>query len=218
MSAQSRPRASFGTEQRNIPGVLLRSRGMYNGFTANVALLGSPTIPMPAFLALIDALEQAQETTTLTKAKGSALVRDTKRDALWTAMEVLQKCAQSVADTMTATNAAALIVAAGLLVTKIGAYQKPALTAALAATPGSVVLEANRTLFAGAANRGRRVAFNWQWSLDGGKTWTSVTSTPVASTVIPGLTLLCTYSFRVSVTISREPAGPWSQAISVLVH
>jgi|HubBroStandDraft_6_1064221.scaffolds.fasta_scaffold1138756_1 hypothetical protein len=71
MSTQSRPRASFGTTKKNIPGVLFRSRGMYNGFTANVALLGSPTITMAAFLALITALEQAQETATETKAKGS---------------------------------------------------------------------------------------------------------------------------------------------------
>jgi hypothetical protein len=217
MSTQSRPRASFGTEQKNIPGVLFRARGMYNGFTANVALLGSPTITMTAFLALINALEQAQETATLTKAKGSALVRDTRRDALWTAMEVLEKFAQSLADTMTVTNATSLIVAAGLLVTRIGAHQKVALTAALTATQGNVVLEANRTLLAGKANAGKRVSFNWQWSVDG-KTWTSVTSTPVASTEIPGLTVLTTYSFHVSVTIGRQVPGPWSQAVTLLVH
>jgi hypothetical protein len=144
-------------------------------------------------------------------------VRNTKCDALWTAMEVLQKFAQSLADTMTASNAASLIVAAGLLVTKIGVRRKAALTAVLTATQGNVLLEANRTLLAGKANAGKRVSFNWQWSVDG-KTWTSVTSTPVSSTEIPGLTPLSTYSFRVSVTIGKQAAGPWSQAVTLLVH
>jgi hypothetical protein len=218
MPAQSSPRAGFGTTKKNIPGVMFRSKAMYNGFMASVGLLGSPPITMVAFLALINALISAQETATETKARGSALVRNTKRDAVWTAMEVLQKYAQSVTDTMTAENAAALIVAAGLLVVKIGTHQKAALTASLTATQGNVLLEANRKLLVGTANASKKAYFNWQWSGDGGKTWTSVTSTPLASTEIPGLTPLNTYSFRVSVTISKQPQGPWSQAVSLFVH
>jgi hypothetical protein len=46
-----------------------------------------------------------------------------------------------------------------------------------------------------------------------------VSSTPVGRTQIPGLTLLTTYSFRVSVTVGKDQVtGPWSQAVSLLVH
>ena len=218
MGAQSRPRGSFGTTRKFVPGVQYRARAMYNGFMGNAGPLGSPPITMVAFLALITALDLAQEEATETKSRGSAQVRDTKRDALWTAMEILQKFAQSIADTMTAANAVSLIVAAGLLVTKIGTHQKPVLTAALAAVQGNVLLEANRALLVGTDNARKHVLFNWQWSGDGGKTWNSVAPTPLASTEILGLAPMSTYSFRVSVTVSKEPAGPWSQAISLLVH
>jgi hypothetical protein len=218
MAAQIRPRAGFGTTQKNIPGVIARSKAMYNGFTNNVALLGSPTITMVVFLALINALIAAQETATQTKAKGSAAIRDTKRDAVWTAMETLQKYAQGMADVLTVDAAIALISAAGLVVMKVARRQKAALTAALTPGQGNVLLQANRTLLAGAANAGKRVSFNWQWSGDGGKTWNSVATTPVASTEIPGLTPMTTYSFRVSVTIGKQAPGPWSQAVTLLVH
>jgi hypothetical protein len=191
---------------------------MFNGFTNNAGLLGSPTITMMAFLVLINALVASQEVATETKAKGSAAIRNTKRDAVWTAMESLQKYAQGMADVLTVDAAIALISAAGLLVMKVGKRQKAALTAALTATQGNVLLEANRTLLAGKTNAGKRISFNWQWSGDGGKTWTSVSTTPVASTEIPGLTAMTTYSFRVSVTIGKQAPGPWSQAVSLLVH
>ncbi len=218
MPTQARPRAGFGTTQKNIPGVIFRSKAMFSGFTNNAGLLGSPTITMVAFLVLINALIASQDVATQTKAKGSAAIRNTKRDAVWTAMETLQKFAQGMADVLTVDAAIALIEAAGLVVMKVGKRQKAALTAALTATQGNVLLEANRTLLAGAANAAKRVSFNWQWSGDGGKTWTSVTSTPYASTEIPGLTPLSTYSFRVSVTIGKQVAGPWSQAVTLLVH
>lgn len=68
----------------------------------------------------------------------------------------------------------------------------------------------------GPADASKKVLFNWQQSLDG-KTWTGLPATSYASTDVVGLTLLTTYAFRVSVTVGTV-AGPWSQAVSVLVH
>jgi hypothetical protein len=61
------------------------------------------------------------------------------------------------------------------------------------------------------------VTFNWQWSGDGGASWNDVRSTPYASTDVTGLALMTTYSFRVCVTVGKD-VGPWSQAVSLLVH
>jgi hypothetical protein len=217
MKSVAAPRAVFGTEKKDYPGVQARASAMVNGFTANAAMFGTLPITLAAFAALLTAFVLAQAVVTETKAKGSATLRNTKGNALWSAMQVMQKCVQNLADTLPADSAASLIEAAGLLVGKIGTHQKAALTAALTVTQGTVLLDANRTLLVGAADASKKAYFNWQWSLDGGKTWTSVTPTPLASTEVPGLTLLSTYSFRVSVTVSKV-TGPWSQAVSLLVH
>jgi hypothetical protein len=217
MSTVSRPRASFGTTKRDVPGVLDRSQAMYNGFTNNIAMFGLPTITMAVFLALITALVTAHQHATSTKAKGSASLRNTKRDALWTAMDSLRAYAQGLADVASAENAVAIIEAAGMRVAATATHQKALLTATLTATPGVVRLDTNASVLTSKAAASKKVTFNWQWSSDGGKSWNSVSSTPYASTEVTGLTPMATYSFRVSATIGKVTEA-WSQAVSLLVH
>jgi hypothetical protein len=218
MNSVAGPRAVFGTKKRNYLGVQARAQAMANAITQNAPSLGALPITLQAFLALLTAFVLAQQVATETKAKGSATLRNIKGNALWSAMELLQKYMQGLADMLSAEAAASLIASAGLLVAKIPTHHKAELTATLTGVPGNVFLDANRALLVGEADARKKAYFNWEWSGDGGKTWTSVTSTPYASTEIPGLTLLSTYSFRVSVTIAKQPAGPWSDAVSLLVH
>jgi hypothetical protein len=217
MDPVPRPRAIFGVTKRDIPGVLNRSQTMYTGFMANIGMFGSPTITMVAFLALITALLAAQQTTSGTKAKGSAALRNAKAHAVWTAMEILRAYAQGLADVLNADNAIALIESAGLLVAAAPRHQKDTLAATLTSTPGLVHLDANASVLAGTAARSKRVQFNWQWSGDSGKTWNDVHSTPHANTDVVGLALMSTYSFRVSCTIAKV-TGAWSQPVGLLVH
>ena len=212
------PRGVFGTTQKNYPGVQARAQAMANAIQANIANFPALPVAIAAFVALLTAFVLAQQVVTETKARGAATLRNTKAVALWAAMEAIQKYIQGLASGLSAEAAGALIESGGLLVAKTAKRQKATLTAALTTTQGNVLLQANRTALAGVADAKKRVQFNWQWSGDGGKTWNSVASTPVATTVIPGLTPLTTYSFRVSVTVSKQPAGPWSQAVSLLVH
>jgi hypothetical protein len=216
MSAASAPRASFGVKKKKVPAVLGRAQAMYNGITTNAAMFVSPTITMVAFLALITALSVAQQAVTGTKAKGAATLRNTKRDALWTAMGILRAYVIGLADTMTAEGAASLIEAAGMLVVATGVRAKAVLAAALTTTPGVVHLEANASILVGPAGASKKVTFNWQASTDG-KTWNDLRSTPYANTDVVGLALMSTYGFRVSVTIGKV-TGAWSQAVSLLVH
>jgi hypothetical protein len=216
MNTAARPRASLDVEKRDIPGVTSRDQSMYTGFTQNTGMFASPTVTMVVFLALITALVTQQETTRVTKAKGSASLRNTKRDALWSAMQSLVSYVQVLSDSMTASNAISCIEAAGLVVAGTAARTKAVLTAELMAAAGTVYLEANRTVLVGKADANKQVTFNWQYSTDG-KTWTNAPATPYASTEIPGLTLMTAYSFRVSVTIAKV-AGPWSQPVTLVVH
>ena len=218
MNSVTGPRGVFGTTQKDYPGVQARAQAMGNSIQANIANFPSLPIAIAAFLALLTAFVLAQQAATETRAKGAASIRNTKAIALWNAMELIQKYIQGLANGLSAEAAIALIESGGLLVAKAGTHQKAVLTAALTATQGTVFLDANRKLLVGTADASKKAYFNWQWSADGGKTWTSVPSTPYASTEIPGLTPLSTYSFRVSVTIAKQPTGPWSQAVALLVH
>jgi hypothetical protein len=215
MSTAAQPRASFATTKKNIPGVLFRAQTMYAAILENIALFASPTVTMVAFLALITALSVAQQVATGTKAKGTATLRNTKRDAVWTAMESLRTYIEGLADVLTAESAASLIQAAGLVVAATGRHQKALLTATLTATAGTVHLVAFRNMLVGGITH-KVVTFHWQISTDG-KTWTDLPGTGYTTTDATGLTLMTTYAFRVSVTVGKT-AGAWSQPVSLLVH
>lgn len=76
-----------------------------------------PALPitMAAFLLLIQAAAAAQAAKA-TRANGLAALRDTKVEALWTAMKAIKTYVEGLASGMDATSAASLIQAAGLLV------------------------------------------------------------------------------------------------------
>jgi hypothetical protein len=218
MNSSNEPRAVFDTPKKNIVGVLNRAQAMHDGIVANAASFGSPPITMVAFLALVAALAAAQAAVVTTKAKGAAEARDAKRNVLWTAMLSLQAYIQALSNVLSHGDAAALIKAAGMVVAKSAANRnKPVLTATLTSVPGNVHLQANRAALVGKADAAKQATFAWQWSADGGKSWTSAPSTPYAETDITGLPLMATYSFRVSVTVAKT-TGAWSQPIGILVH
>ena len=217
MNTTIQPHATFGTAKKNVPGVLSRSQTMYGSISNNIAMFASLPITMVAFLALITALAAAQQTATGTKAKGAASTRNSKRNAVWAAMLNLQSYVQGLADSMSVDDANTIIEAAGMLPAKAAARRKETLTATLTAAQGVVQLAANRTALVGTADAHKRVTFNWEMSVDGGKTWQALPSGAYASTSASGLTLMTTYAFRVSVTVGNTP-GAWSQAVSILVH
>src|SRR4051794_5282780 len=107
MNPAPSPRAIFGVSKHEVPGVIARALAMHDAWVANAALFGSPAIAMVAFLALITALVDAQQHTKNTKAKSSASMRNTKRDAVWTAMSTLRTQVQGWADVATADTAVA---------------------------------------------------------------------------------------------------------------
>ena len=210
------PRGSFGTGKRNITAVLQRAQTMHDGWVTNAAKLGTPPITPQAFQTLITNLSEAQQLATGTKTRGATSARNSARNDLWTAMQTLLINAQGLADALPAQDAVALLEAAGLVVAKKGTRAKAVLAATLTSTPGTVLVVANRSLLVGKARAHKHALFCWMWSTDG-KTWNSVAPTPYAHTEIPGLTLMTTYLFRVSVTVADE-TDPWSQAVSLLVH
>jgi hypothetical protein len=67
-----------------------------------------------------------------------------------------------------------------------------------------------------AASAGRRAAHNWQYSLDGGKTWVDAASTLQAKATITGLTAGATVQFRYQLLIKTGEEN-WSQVVQLVV-
>ena len=202
---QTKPKASFGTTRTNVPGALARATLMQTAILAAIAIFTSLPISMPAFLLLIQAAVTAQAAVA-TGGKGLAAIRDTKVEALWTAMLSIKTYLQGVCDATDALSAVALIQQAGLLVAKAVQSTKLLLVATYVPATEMVHLAVNgRLLIGGRTNK--KTTFTWSWSTDGGKTWNAGITTGYTDVDIPNLPP-ATYQFRVFATVGKVPGEP----------
>jgi hypothetical protein len=208
-----RMRATLSLQPR-VAAFLPQARAIYSGFEAHPTLFPSPPVPLATLLVQIQDLDTAEQATK-TGTKGTVPVRNAKRAVLVTSLESMRTYVQSLMDA-NPEQAALIAAAAGMSVAKASSHPKPILQAKQGVQPGTVLLSANATLLVGRGVH-KKVTFNWEASADGGKMWTYIHSTPLASTTVTGLTPLTTYAFRVSVTVSKT-VGEWSQAVTLLVH
>jgi len=166
----------------------------------------TPAPALPTVSAHIQALQSA-ETTAKSRSLGTTGARNLALQQVVTDIHQLGAYVQTVADSRPS-QAGAVITSAGFAVRRGGVHVKADLSARM--SPGGVV-----TLRAKAA--GKRVAYEWQVSPDGGKTWTALPSTSRADTIVPGLSTGTTYLFRVRPNIGRR-TGDWYEQATLLVH
>jgi len=166
----------------------------------------SPNPPLATVTASISALESAQAVTK-TRAAGSVAVRNAARTQLVDQVHLLLGYAQQVADG-TPEQAAAIITSAGLRARTRTAPTKPPFAVTFGSVSGSARLVAKAA--------GARAAYDWEYSVDGGKTWTGVPTTLQAKTVVTGLPVATTVMFRFRAVI-KGGAADWSQPISLVV-
>lgn len=214
MTQTHRIRVALKAARTNVPALLALAKTIYNAMLAAANLFTQPNPALTVLAQQIQDLEVAHQAT-LTRAKGTVAVRNAKRDVLITSLESERMYVQSLCDA-NPEQAETYITAAGMAAAKTPQHNKPVLAATQGTVPGSAKLVANATELVGRGVR-KRATFNWQMSTDGGKTWTSLPSTPLASTNVENLTPLTTYSFRVSATVSKTQ-GEWSQAVTLLVR
>jgi hypothetical protein len=188
-----------------VAGLSAYAKHVVQSMTGNAAI-PSPTPPLATVTADIAALDAA-ETTVKTRAPGSAEARNLKLQVVVNDMHGLEACVQTAADASPA-EAAAIIESAGMHVKPHGVHAKPDLEA-LMGPGGLVVLRARAA--------GKTAAYEWQYSLDGGKTWIPSGVTTEANTSIARLTVGTTYLFRVRSTVGHN-VGDWSQSVSLVVH
>ncbi len=166
--------------------------------------------PLPGLAGVtadIDALETC-EVAVRSRAPGSAQARDVAKAAVENDMIGLRGYVWGVA-LLNLAEALAIIASSGLPLRRSYTRQKAQLAALMGATPGEVVLRAKAA--------GRHVIYEWQLSLDGGRTWAAIGVTNVANTTLAGQTPGTTCTFRFRATVKRV-TGEWSQIVSLFVH
>jgi hypothetical protein len=166
--------------------------------------------PLPALgvvQAAIDDLFDA-EARTLTRAPDSVPARDQKRLVLVTRLESLRDYVQSIADA-NPEQAATIIESAGMYVKRVRGPAGRVFTATQRLS-GEVDLSA--------PSAGDRAAYEFKYSLDGGKTWSSLPEpfTTKTTVTVKGLKPGSTVHFRYRASV-KGVIGDWSNPIAIIV-
>ena len=214
MSKPSKPKPSLGVTRSNVLGVLARAGIMEAAIQQSPAMFPALPIPMAVFLSLIEAAVEAQSAAAA-RTNGLVALRDTKVDALWTAMQSVKTYVGGLASALDATSAASLIQAAGLLVAQTPAHAKLLLSATYAPATGIVHVSVNALLLVG-KRTAKKTTFTYAWSADGGTTWSAGITTAYASLEIPALPP-GDYQFRVFATVGKVPGVP-THPVSLTIH
>ena len=208
-----RTRVAIGADRRSYPPLITRAHAVQAAIAADPALFPAAN-PAPAvFLVQIQTLEAAQQRTTA-KVPGASADRNAAGDVVVTSLGEIRTYVQGLCDA-SPEKAAQIIAAASMKAIVPAAYHKPVIAAQLGVASGGVLLRANKHALVGKTSA--MCTFNWEYSLDGQKTWIAVLGTPVPATSIAGLPPLATVSFRVSVT-TRKVTGAHCQPVSIIVH
>jgi hypothetical protein len=208
-----RTRVAIGFTRKNFPLLITRANAVQAAVAANAPEFPAVDPTPDAFLVQIQTLEAAQQRTTA-KVPGASADRNAAADVVITSLETIRTYVQGLCD-RAPEKAPQLVAAAALKVVVSTPGHKPVIAAKLGVASGSVLLRANKQALVGKTSA--MCTFNWEYSLDGQKTWVAVPGTPVPATTLTGLPPLATVSFRVSVTM-KKATGAYCQPVSIIVH
>ncbi len=189
----------------SIPLLIEYLRAILAAMTGNAHFL-TPTPPLATVTTAVGGLESAQAATK-TRAPGSVAARDTAHSQVLVQVRQLLGYVQQIADA-NPEQAAEIIASAGLK----SRTSVPPIKPPFAVNPGPVSGSARLAVRAA----GPRAAYDWEYSLDGGKTWVAVPTTLQAKTVITGLPVAASVMFR-SRGVIKGGAADWSQPLTLLV-
>jgi len=191
---------------KSVSALITYSTGMVTSMTGNPSF---PT-PVPALAAVTTAIDELHvaEAAALARTHGAVAVRNEKRAALVSLLVQLKAYIQMIADG-NVDNAPAIIQSAGVSVRK-SATPHPR---TFDAKPGTI----SGTVRIRAKSAARRASYDWEYSLDGGKTMVALPSTLQAKTTVTGLAPGSTVEFRFR-SVTKTGQGDWSQPLSFLVQ
>jgi hypothetical protein len=208
MTSQTKsPRRSLASLKlpTKVPALIAYAQGIVKAMT------GNPSFPNPqptiaVVTAAIDDLVAA-ESAALARTKGAVAVRNEKRIVLVPLLQQLRGYVQTTADA-NIDNSASIIQGAGLAVRKTAIRPPRGFNARPGAVSGTARLVA--------ASAARRSSYEWQYSIDGGKTWVTAPVTLQAKTTVLGLTPGASVQFKYR-PVTKTGEGDWSQSVSLIV-
>jgi hypothetical protein len=184
---------------RRVSQLVTYAQGIVTSMTNNPHF-PSPVPPLSSVASVLADLATA-ETQALTRVKGAVAARNEKRGALVSSLQQLRSYVQVTADG-NPENASSIIESAGLAVKKAPDRAPRVFAAKQGTISGTVKVEA--------PSAGHRAAYEWEYSIDGGKTWVAMPPTLQAKTSITGLTPGSSAQFRYRWVI-KTGASDWSQ-------
>ena len=194
----------------NVPtknaDVIVYGTNIVQKMTAN-PIFPTPTPSVAALLGAVTDLHNAQ-TATLSRTKGAATLRNSKRAALVALLQRLGAYVQTVADA-TPENGAVIIESSGLAVRKVTPRGKRPFVAKQGTLSGSAEVTA--------LSPGGRASYEWQYSVDGGKTWVAAPGTTRGRTTITGFAPATSVQFRYLTVTPKGGQSDWSQPTSLIV-
>ncbi len=190
---------------RAVPALLTYAAQILKAMTGNTCF---PT-PSPTLAAVQQAIGSLQtaEAAALARTKGAVQTRNNERTALVKLLQLLGTYVQSIADG-DAETAPAVIKSSGLSVRKAPTRKPRVFAATQGALSGSAKIVTR--------SAGPRTAYEWQYSVDGGKTWIDLPGTVKASTTVTGIAAGTTAMFRYR-TLGKTGQSDWVAPVALLV-
>jgi hypothetical protein len=185
---------------KTAPELLVLARTIVEAMRGN-AWFPAPVPSLATVQAAIDRLEEA-EAAALSMAVGLKQARNSARAALVSLLHRLRAYVQGVADE-NPDSAGSIIEGAALSVAARNDKAKAPLAVLRGGVSGSVRLVAKAVA--------KVASYEWQQSMDAGKTWVDLPKTLQAKITVSGLTPGMTYGFRFR-AITRPGVGDWCEA------
>ena len=186
-------------------GLTAYTHGMIAALTNNVHI-SSPNPTIVTLTGLLGTFEAA-ETATVSRTKGTVGARNAARASLRSALKTELATIQAAADA-DPENAEAIITSTSLTVRKVPVRTKAPFAVKEGAVSGSAVLTVK--------SAGAHASYDWQMSVDGGKTWTEIPSTTRVKTTVAALPAGTAVQFRFR-SLTPKGQSDWSQPIALTV-
>ena len=185
---------------------LVFAKTVYDGLDGHTSLFATPNPPLAQLSTDIGALDNL-ETATHTRTVGSVAARDAQ--LVIVRADLVKVCAyvQGLVDA-DPSNAATLAASAGLFLRQTTVPSRPELSARPSKTVSGAVSLAARL-------GGTKAAHEWQWSTNGGATWTSAQTTLQGKTTISGFAPGTAVLFRHR-AITKDGPDAWCAPVSII--
>ena len=170
---------------RQVAALITYVQGIIVALTNNAHFV-TPVPSLSLIVAAVAALQQA-EVAVQARTKGSVVARNDRKAALVTLLHQLRGYIQTTADA-DPENGAAIIQSSGLPARQVSPHKARVFTVKPGPISGSAEVLAPQAA--------RRASYDWQTSIDGGKTWIDAGPSLQAKRTITGLPVGSTVLFR----------------------